>query len=274
MTSQDYYYDSHAHYSVHEKVLKDEVRNKSFRNAIFHNKHLFRGKIVLEVGTGTGILSMFAARSGAERVIAIESSNITEYTAKIFAANELDHIITLIQGKIEEVKLPDDIEKVDIIICDWMGSCLFYKSNINSVLFARDKWLDKQHGIMFPDRSSLFVVGLQDCKIKDKKFDWWDNVYGFDMSAIRKFALSEPLVGFVDQTQLVTTACCIKEIDLYNVKKEDLMFSSQFHLKVHSNDYVSAILTYFVVDFTKCSPRVSFSTSPEFDCTHWKVNIL
>jgi hypothetical protein len=47
--------------------------------------------------------------------------------------------ITLIRGKIEDVSLP--VEKVDIIISEWMGYCLFYESMLNSVLFARDKWL-------------------------------------------------------------------------------------------------------------------------------------
>ena len=47
--------------------------------------------------------------------------------------------ITLIRGKIEQVTLP--VEKVDIIISEWMGYCLFYESMLNSVLFARDKWM-------------------------------------------------------------------------------------------------------------------------------------
>ena len=50
-------------------------------------------------------------------------------------------VITLVKGKVEEVTLPDDIEKVDIIISEWMGYCLFYESMLQTVLFARDKWL-------------------------------------------------------------------------------------------------------------------------------------
>lgn len=50
-------------------------------------------------------------------------------------------VITLVKGKVEEVELPDGIEKVDIIISEWMGYCLFYESMLNTVIFARDKWL-------------------------------------------------------------------------------------------------------------------------------------
>lgn len=45
------------------------------------------------------------------------------------------------RGKVEEVELPDGIEKVDIIISEWMGYCLFYESMLKTVLYARDKWL-------------------------------------------------------------------------------------------------------------------------------------
>ena len=54
-------------------MLKDEVRTLTYRNSMYHNKHLFKGKIVLDVGCGTGILSMFAARAGAKRVIGVST---------------------------------------------------------------------------------------------------------------------------------------------------------------------------------------------------------
>merc|ERR1712121_223780 len=83
MTSKDYYFDSYAHFGIHEEMLKDEVRTLTYRNSMFHNKHLFKGKVVLDVGCGTGILSMFAAKAGARKVIGIECSSIVEYAQKI-----------------------------------------------------------------------------------------------------------------------------------------------------------------------------------------------
>jgi len=52
-------------------MLKDEVRTVTYRNAIYHNRHLFKGKVVMDVGSGTGILSMFAAKAGARKVFAV-----------------------------------------------------------------------------------------------------------------------------------------------------------------------------------------------------------
>ncbi|CAF98851.1 unnamed protein product [Tetraodon nigroviridis] len=166
MTSRDYYFDSYAHFGIHEEMLKDEVRTLTYRNAMYHNKHVFKDKIVLDVGSGTGILSMFAAKAGARHVYGIECSSIAEYSERIIKSNHLDSVITIFKGKVEEAELP--VDKVDIIISEWMGYCLFYESMLNTVIFARDKWL-KPGGLMFPDRASLYVVAIEDRQYKDYK---------------------------------------------------------------------------------------------------------
>ena len=59
---------------IHEEMLKDTVRTGSYRAAIINNPHLFKDKTVLDVGCGTGILSMFAARAGASHVVGVRFS--------------------------------------------------------------------------------------------------------------------------------------------------------------------------------------------------------
>ena len=68
MTAKDYYFDSYAHFGIHEEMLKDTVRTTAYRDAMLNNPHLFKDKVVLDVGCGTGVLSMFAAQAGARHV--------------------------------------------------------------------------------------------------------------------------------------------------------------------------------------------------------------
>lgn len=72
-------------------MLKDEVRTLTYRNAIYHNRHLFKDKVVLDVGSGTGILAMFCAKAGAKHVIGIEFSNIAQQSIKIIEQNGLSN---------------------------------------------------------------------------------------------------------------------------------------------------------------------------------------
>ena len=78
--------------------------------------------------------------------------------------------ITLIKGKVEEIELPAEYPKVDIIISEWMGYCLFYESMLDTVLYARDKWL-KPDGLLFPDRATLYITAIEDRQYKDDKIN-------------------------------------------------------------------------------------------------------
>jgi type I protein arginine methyltransferase len=94
---------------IHEEMLKDTVRTRSYMNAILRNEHLFKGKVVLDVGCGTAILSMFAAKAGAARVYAVDMSSIAEQAKEIVADNGYADRITIYQTKMEDVELPEKV---------------------------------------------------------------------------------------------------------------------------------------------------------------------
>jgi hypothetical protein len=146
----DYYYESYSNFYIHEEMLKDKVRTESYRNAIEGNPDAFKDKVVLDIGCGTGVLSIFAARAGAKHVYGIDNADIVHYARHIVKVNEFEDKITIIQGKVEEIELP--VEKVDIIISEWMGYFLLYESMLDTVLYARDKWLVKKGGLILPDK--------------------------------------------------------------------------------------------------------------------------
>ena len=77
-------------------------------------------------------------------------------------------------------------------------------SEVEAYVYAlafRDKYLASD-GLMFPDRATLYVCAIEDRQYKDDKINWWDEVYGFDMSCIKNVALQEPLVDVVDRNQV------------------------------------------------------------------------
>ncbi|KAJ8606133.1 hypothetical protein MRB53_041209 [Persea americana] len=252
-------------------MKKDEVRTKSYRDSIYQNKHIFKDKIVLDVGCGTGILSMFAATAGAKHVIGVDLSTIIEKAKEIVAVNGLSDKITLLQGKMEEVELP--FPKVDIIISEWMGYFLLYESMLDTVLYARDKYL-QPGGLIFPDKATLYVAGIEDGDYKEEKIGFWDNVWGFDYSPLKKTALTEPLVDTVELKAVVTDPCAVLTLDLYTVTVADLAFANNFRLKCSRPDFIHAIIAWFDIDFSRCHKPIKFSTGPHTKYTHWKQTVF
>jgi len=79
----DYYFGSYSNFYIHEEMLKDKVRTEAYQHAIEYNKQDFKDKIVMDIGAGTGILSIFAARAGAKHVYAIEFAEIAHFAKEI-----------------------------------------------------------------------------------------------------------------------------------------------------------------------------------------------
>jgi protein arginine N-methyltransferase 1 len=150
-----------------------------------------------------------------------------------------------------------------------MGYFLLYESMLDTVLIARDRWL-APGGLLFPDKASLYLTAIEDEEYRDDKVDFWDNVYGFKMSCIKKNALTEPLVDIAHGNQIMGNYAKILDIDLYTVTKEELDFSSPFTIKVERTDACHAILAHFDVEFSKCIKKTGFSTSARHTRTHWK----
>ncbi len=278
MTSKDYYFDSYSHYGIHEEMLKDRVRTETYRAAILDNTDLFKDKIVLDVGCGTGILSMFAAQAGAKHVYGIDCSAIIDTAKLLLEKNGFMDKVTLIKGKAEEVSLPfkddpENVRQVDIIVSEWMGYCLLYESMLDTVLFARDKWLVPD-GIIFPDKAVMYLCAAEDAHYKADRIDYWNNVYGFDFSPIRDIAIQEPLVDVVEGKSIVTNAVPILDVDILTCNKEDLSFNSPWCLTAHRNDYLHGFVVYFECAFTQIPRPIGFSTSPFSNYTHWKQTVF
>lgn len=260
-----YYFDSYSHVGIHREMITDKIRTDAYRNAILNNPELFRGKVVLDVGCGTGILSMFAAQAGAAKVIGIDRSEMGIVAQDIVNDNGFGDVITIIRGKVEEIELP--VDKVDVIISEWMGYCLLYESMLDTVLFARDKWL-VPGGYLFPDKCSMHIQGIQD---STDRVQFWDEVYGFNMKAIKsKISIRDAFVEDVPAGDVITDRALLKDIDIDTVKYDDLDFHSEFTLHFAKDAIMHGFVSSFDIGFVRDCPRPEyFTTGVEDTPTHW-----
>jgi protein arginine N-methyltransferase 1 len=186
-------------------------------------------------------------------VYAVENAEIAFFAREIIKKNGLESKITVLKGKMEEIVLP--VEHVDIIISEWMGYFLLYESMLDSVLWARDKYL-APGGKMLPDRAQIFIAAIEDEQYKMTKSNFWRSVYDVDMSIMTNVVLKEPCIDYLnaydngyDYEAIVTDKCKILDLDLVHMKKEDVNFSGTYNLTVKKNSRISAVISWFDCQF-------------------------
>ena len=282
------YFHSYATNPIHETMLKDTVRTSAYRDFIYNHKHLFAGKTILDIGCGTGILSLFCAKAGAKLVFAVDNSAIIDKARVIVYENGFQDVIKCLRGKIEEVHLP--VQKVDVIISEWMGYGLLYESMLDSVIWARDRYLDPERGLMVPSHATLRVAPLVDSELRIEHVDFWKDVYGFDMTSMLDNAVyDEALVRTLEKGDVPgdNSASCL-QLDLHTAKTTDLTFLHPFEIEWRATEGQSfdgwAVWfdIFFLTSRTEnLPPRMeaseavgkgynAFGTGPAAPQTHWQ----
>ena len=202
------YFASYAHHGIHEEMLKDKVRTESYRDFIVKNPKVFKDAIVLDVGCGTSILSMLAAKSGAKKVIGVDNSDVAHQAMDIVRENKLEDIVTIMKGKAEDINMPS---KVDVIISEWMGYFLLFESMLDTVLFCRDNLLNP-NGRIYPDKCNIQLSALADDEFYESKVKFWQNVYGFKMSTMMTSSIEEPLMEVVNKEKIISNPVTNTEV--------------------------------------------------------------
>ena len=270
------YFSSYDDLEVHRLMLLDKPRTESYQKAILDNREFFKGKIVLDVGAGTGILSLFSFQAGAQKVYAIEASPMANSLKEIVKANKAEQVITVINKKVEDVELPD---KVDIIVSEWMGFYLLHESMLDSVLNARDRHL-KEDGIMMPSSARIFASPCSLKVLRSSSIDFWQDVYGFNMAPLAREALkrTKPEVCVIDSDQLLCEPVEIAKLDLATVTSEQLSnLSAKKFMSCLKTDKFQGLSIWFDVAFEHWVDgwkEVSLNTSPFDPPTHWKQTII
>lgn len=257
-TSKSLYGDHKARISSNTSGIHDRVRLNAYKN-IFPS---LRGKNVLHLGCGMGLVSMMMSRAAAKHVVAIDNSAIVDCAAVVAEQNNIKNI-EFFRGTVQELaeakKLP--IEKFDVILCEWIGSFLTNEAILKDLLYSRDHLLVEggkvvnaadegaasgEKPAICPDRSSIHVVGISDFAYYQDTVEYWDNVYGFKMSAMKRLVTEEASTGTINRNSVLTTSCLAHTVDVMTLTEEQRKsYSFNYSLRAEKKGIIN-YLTFFV----------------------------
>ena len=137
--------------------------------------------------------------------------------------NGFGDVITVLHGEVEDVELPPGAGgdgKVDVIVSEWMASFLVQEGMLESVLFARDKWL-RAGGALFPCRARIYVQPCDMSEDRARELNFWNDVHGFKFGVLqqrnREAQTAGPHRKSVRADQAVAPPLLLADIDLNTV---------------------------------------------------------
>jgi type I protein arginine methyltransferase len=273
--SADLYFHYYGMLQHQQNMLQDYIRTGTYYSAITENTSDFIGKAVMDVGCGSGILSLFAAKAGARVVYAVEASNMARFARQLAETNpEIGSKIKVIHGKVEEIDLP---EKVDVLVSEPMGTLLVNERMLESYIYARDTFL-KPGGKLFPRVGRIHVAAFSDSILYSEiatKAQFWQqpSFYGVDLTCLHTPAaagyFNQVVVDQIPPNVLVSNTAA-KTFDFSTCTETELQdFTIPLSLQVAAPCTVHGIASWFDVLFDGSTVQRYLSTSPGLPVTHW-----
>jgi precorrin-6B methylase 2 len=254
----------YQYFSSHRLMIRDTSRTEAFAKAL--KARVRPGDIVLDVGAGTGVLSLLAAQAGATRVYAVErTAPAAAMTAHLAQVNGASHVVKVIQADIRAVSLP---EKVDLIVSEWMGSIGVDENLLGAVLWARDHCL-KPGGIMIPQSVTAWAAPVETTQRADINF-FANRPFGLDLSPLGEPFVNELLMirRRIDPAGLAAAPQVLWKSEVATDPPASVREPYQADLRfvAATDTTVSALGAWFAAEL---APGVTLSNAPDAPDTHW-----
>ena len=202
---------------IHRGLLQDRRRTNAFRDAI--RRCVTPDSVVLDLGTGSGILALFAAEAGARRVFAIDATHSADLASFLTRHLGFGDRIQVFHEHSAKIELP---EAADILVTETLGAFAFDERILSGVIDARARLL-KPDAIIIPRRIELYLVPVDDASIYDARIKWWSGkAYGFDFSPLAVFASNMIFVGSIERGSFLAAPKIVIDADLAAVNSADV----------------------------------------------------
>ena len=251
---------------IHKLMLSDHIRIGCYFEAI--NKIIKNDAVVIDFGSGTGILALAAAKAGASKIFAIERSSIAEVSKRIIKSNGFSNKISVIHKNSMEI---GSIEKADVLVSEWMGVHVLQENMLFDLLDVRDKYL-KKGGTLIPNMLSLFIAPINTNSINEREIAKWESpTEGISLKEIGWLSMNDTYICNINAYDLASDGKCVFILDLHKIQKNQLnKIEMTEEFSFEKPQRINGICGWFSAQL---SDEIVLDTGPHAAATHWKQTI-
>jgi protein arginine N-methyltransferase 1 len=242
----------------HRECLDDHNRTESYQRAIAET--VKPGDVVLDVGTGTGILAFMACQSGASKVYAIDPDEIIAHAEQISLVNGFQDRVVFVKDQSSDAMLP---ERADVLIAGHIHNFALETGLLSSLLDARKRLL-KESPRFIPREIELSIVPVESPDMYYEIDFWKGRLYGFDFSAARKFAANCCFKAAFDSTAFLSSPQRLFRIDSATI--QSVFLSGHVSCVANRTGLFHGIGGWFRA---KLSGNVELSNDPRNTSANW-----
>ena len=246
----------------HRTLIADRVRNAAFHEAL--KSVITPGKtIVADIGAGTGLLGVMAAKLGAKDVFLYEAAEVAGVAAETIKANRAKtcHLMPCHSTEM------DDPPQVDVVVSETLGNYALEENIIDTLADARARHLNKG-GAVIPSRITQFAAPVITDRIHRELIVWDEVGFGIDLAGARVMSLNNAYVRTLTGADLLEGGKTAKVWDTV-----DLMRETKSGRKGEMRWTLSADATIYGFAYwweAELVPGISISTAPDAPRTHWE----
>jgi len=242
----------------HHEMLKDTVRVEAYLKAIL--QVVRKGDVVLDLGCGTGILSLFACQAGAKRVYAVEAEPVIEIAKRVIKDNGFQDSVEFMNNWSTYVELP---EKVDVIMTETVGNLGFEEGILGWILDARKRFL-KDDGQIIPQEIELIMAPVKYRTERDRTSTWNEDTYGLDFSSVKKIARNQFFPIRLEPSDLLSKPTSLVRVRLMD--ELQTRFEATHLFEIEENDVIQGLAGWFRAALTD---EIEITNAPPNNVPSW-----
>lgn len=256
--------EAYARLSIHRWMLRDTVRNEAYREALA--RVVKPGDVVIDVGAGTGIMSIFAVQAGAAKVYAVERTAIAAVARRLIERNGMSDRIEVVQSDLEDAEIPGS---VDVIVSEWMGGFGVDENMLAPVVIARRRWL-RPGGTMVPGAVTAVLAPTFIEEVDDAQHHWRSRPHGVDLDLVAELSADETVMSQcaidVDDLLAAPQPMWRHDAGTCTLEEADSPFEARLSFTATRDGTLSALAAWFDAEM---GGGVRLTNAVGAPATHW-----